>query len=197
MKGIYSLIDEAIAGELDRLLRDEGVAPTCRVGCCHCCRYKILINIAEAHTLARFLRREWSEEQIHDLQTRTRQWHVWEHSLRNRHLSVDMDGTTDLSRDQPSCPLLVGGACSAYAVRPVVCRTHFVTSPPRGCQAAIHPESTGGAPVTLVSFVTASNRYSEAIRSHIEGAGMEFSRTQMLLPDWLAMEMGWDFAPMR
>jgi Fe-S-cluster containining protein len=195
MKGVYALMDEAIAGGLDRLRREDGIIPTCQLGCCHCCRYHILTNIAEAHTLAQHLKREWSRGQIHDLQTRTRQWHEWDHSLRNSHLSANIYSKTGLSHDDPCCPLLVKGACSAYPVRPVVCRTHFVSSPPLSCHAANNPESTEDAPVALMSIVTAASPYSLAIRSHIENAGLEFSRTQMLLPHWLAMEMGWDFAP--
>ena len=194
MKVVFALLDGAIAGELDRLLREEGVVPTCRRGCCHCCRYKILTNIAEAHTLAQYLRREWSSEQIRALQTRTRQWIAWDHCQRNGRPSADIDISIGLSGYEPRCPLLVGSTCSAYAVRPVVCRTHFVASPSPSCQAASHPESTEDAPMALLSVVTAASPYSMAMRSHIEKAGLEFSRTQMLLPHWLAMEMGWDFA---
>jgi hypothetical protein len=33
-----------------------------------------------------------------------------------------------------------------------------------------------------------------AIKNHIEKAGMDFSRSIMLLPHWLAIQMNWDFA---
>jgi hypothetical protein len=33
-----------------------------------------------------------------------------------------------------------------------------------------------------------------AIRDHIENAGLDFSRSIMLLPHWLALKMDWDFA---
>lgn len=197
MKGMYALMDRAIAGELDRLQRENLVVPTCRLGCCHCCRYKILTNIAEAHTLARYLRREWSKEQIRDLQTRTRQWQAWDHWLRNGRPSADVVGNADLSPYDPCCPLLVGNKCGAYAVRPVVCRTHFVSSPALSCLAASRPEATDDAPAVLLSVVAAAGPYAMAIRGHIERAGMEYSRTQMLLPHWLALEMGWDFTPSR
>lgn len=195
MKGVYAQMDKAIAGALDHLCKEGGIIPMCRLGCCHCCRYHILINIAEAHTLAQYLKREWSKEKIHDLQARTRQWHTWDYFLRNSRPSTDLDAGTDFPPYGPCCPLLVGGECSAYPVRPVVCRTHFVSSPPLSCHAANNPGSTEAAPVALISVVTAASPYSKAIRSHIEHAGLEFSRTQMLLPHWLAMEMGWDFAP--
>ena len=31
------------------------------------------------------------------------------------------------------CPLLAGGACTIYSRRPIVCREHIVTSPPKWC----------------------------------------------------------------
>lgn len=195
MIGIYARMDRAIAGELDRLQREDRIVPNCRLGCCYCCRYKILTNIAEAHTLAQYLRREWSREQIRDLQVRTRQWHDWDHAMRNGRLSPESDGSSEFSAYDPVCPLQLGGACGAYAVRPVVCRTHFVSSPARLCRAASRPGYPDKTPAVLLSVVGAVSLYAEAIRNHIESAGMEYSRTQMLLPHWLALEMGWDFIP--
>jgi len=164
------------------------------LGCCHCCRHHIIMNIAEAHNLAQYVKRELSVDQINDLRMRTQQWHEWDNSRPGRYPSTKIDEQTDLSNYDPCCPLLVDGACSAYPVRPVVCRTHFVRSHPQSCRAANDPESTEDAPVVLTSIVTAASPYSMAIRDHIENAGLDFSRSIMLLPHWLAIEMGWDFA---
>jgi len=137
VNGVYMAVDEATACGLDRLRSEDGIVPTCKLGCCHCCRYHILMNIAEAHTLAQYI---------------------------------------------------------AYPVRPIVCRTHFVCSHPISCIAVNDPESTEAAPVVLTSIVTAAGPFSKAIKEHIENAGLDFSRSQMLLPHWLAIEMGWAFA---
>jgi Fe-S-cluster containining protein len=188
-------MDDAIAGELERLRKEEGIVPRCRQGCCHCCRYNIVLSMAEAHALARHLKREWPGERIRELQARTRQWHAWDHSVRIGGPAARRGPGVDLTPDDPGCPLLVNGTCGAYPVRPVVCRTHFVSSPPRLCQAAVHPGSLAGSPVGLTTVVTAASPYSTAIRHHIEHAGLEFTRTQMLLPHWLAAEMGWNFEP--
>ena len=194
INGVYSLVDEATASGLDRLSREDGIIPTCKLGCCHCCRYHILTNIAEAHTLAQYVKREWSPEQINDLRMRTQQWHAWDNSRPGRFPSAHIDTQTDLSGYDHCCPLLVNGACSAYSVRPVVCRTHFVSSHPLSCYAANDPESAEDAPAVLKSVVTAASPFSTAIRDHIENAGLDFSRSIMLLPHWLAVKMGWDFA---
>jgi Fe-S-cluster containining protein len=191
---VYSSVDEATACGLDRLLREDGIIPTCKLGCSHCCRFHILANIAEAHTLAQYVKRELSVDQINDLRMRTQQWHEWDNSRPGRYPSATIDEQTDLSNYHHCCPLLVNGACSVYPVRPVACRTHFVSSHPLSCCAANDPESTEDAPVVLTSVVTATSPFSMAIRDHIENAGLDFSRSIMLLPQWLAIEMGWDFA---
>jgi hypothetical protein len=194
VSGVYSLMDEATAGGLDQLRNKDGIIPSCTLGCCHCCRYHILTNIAEAHNLAQYVKREFSEDQINDLRLRTQQWHQWDNTMPGRYPSAGIDEQADLSNYEPCCPLLVNGACSAYPVRPVACRNHFVCSHPLFCHAAIDPESTEDAPVVLKSVVAATAQLSIAIRDHIENTGLDFSRSIMLLPQWLAIEMEWDFA---
>jgi hypothetical protein len=191
---LYSLADEATACGLERLRREDGITPTCKLGCCHCCRYHILTNIAEAHTLAQYVKRELSVEQIKDLRIRTRKWHEWDNSRPGRYPSANIEEQTDFTNYDHCCPLLVNGACIAYSVRPAACRTHFVCSDPHSCYALNDPESTEEAPVVLTSIVTATSPFSMAIRDHIENAGLDFSRSIMLLPQWLAIEMDWDFA---
>jgi Fe-S-cluster containining protein len=194
VNGVYSLVDEATACQLDRLRSQDVIIPTCKLGCCHCCRYHILTNILEAHALAQYIKREFSIQQINDLRMRTQQWHKWDNSRPGRYPSANIDEQTDLSNYDPCCPLLVNGACSAYRVRPVVCRTHFVSSPALACCAANDPESTEDAPVKLTSVVKATSPFSRVVRNHIEKTGLDFSRSMMLLPHSLAIEMGWDFA---
>ena len=194
VNGVYSSIDEAAVCELDRLRSEDGIIPMCKLGCCHCCRFHILTSIAEAHTLVQYVKRELSADQINDLRMRTQQWHAWDNSRPGRYPAAHIHEQTDFSTYDHCCPLLVNGACIAYPVRPVVCRTHFVCSHPLYCCAANNPESTEDDPVVLTSVVTATSPSSMAIRDHIENTGLDFSRSIMLLPHWLAIEMGWDFA---
>lgn len=193
VKSIYASMDEAITGGLHRLRVEEGLQPTCIEGCCHCCRYYILTNMAEAHTLAQYVKREWKEEELDALRISTQQWHAWDHSRPGRRPLVGVDEQADLSQYKDGCPLLVNGACSVYPVRPAVCRRHFVSSPPLSCQAAIHPGSSRNPPLALTSLVEAADPFCEAIRDHVEKAGWDYDRTLMLLPQWLAIEMGWNF----
>ncbi len=194
VNSLYASVDEATACGLDRLRSEEGIIPTCKLGCCHCCRFHIIMNIAEAHNLAQYVKREFSADQINGLCMRTQQWHEWDNSRPGRYPSANIDKQTDLSNYDHCCPLLVNGECSAYPVRPVVCRTHFVCSNSLFCCALNDPESTEEAPVVLKSVLEATSPFSMAIKEHIESAGLDCSRSTMLLPHWLAIKMGWDFA---
>ena len=190
---MYLAVDKATANELDRLRDEEGIVPTCRLGCCYCCRFHIPINAAESYALAEYIKRELSPEQIGELRLRMQRWHEWEYSRFDRQPSAPPDSPVDLVGYEHCCPLLVDGACIVYAVRPVVCRTHFVRTHPLSCRAANDPESTAAAPVSLSSVVAASRPFVGAIKERVEGVGLDFSRSIMLLPHWLAHEMDWDF----
>ena len=192
--GVYASVDEAIAGELERLRCEEGIAASCQLGCCHCCRHHILMDREEAHALLQFVRRELSSDQINDLRQRTYQWHAWDHSRPGRGPSAKPHESVDLSNYTPCCPLLVNGACIAYPARPVVCRVHLVSSDPHLCYAVHDPTLKEEAPAVLKSVAVATAPFSKAIRDRIEDTGVDFSRSLMLLPHWLAIEMDWPFA---
>lgn len=191
---VYREVDEATADSVARLQREEGIVPSCKRGCCHCCRYHIVTNIAEAHTLAQYVKREFLAEQIDELRWRTQQWHAWDNSRPGRHPLPPAARPLDLMRNSPYCPLLVDGACSVYPVRPVPCRTHFVCSDPQFCRAASDPDATQEAPVVLTSIVVAAEPSARALQKLIEHADLDYSRTLSLLPHALAHHMGWDFA---
>ena len=194
---MYAAGDEAAVRELDRLYRDEGVTASCSSGCSHCCRFNIQVNMAEAHALVQHIRRVFSADQIDRLRTRTRRWHEWDNSRPGRPATAEMmtqSQVAELSDYDPVCPLLENSLCIAYAVRPMVCRTHFVSTHPLLCRAASDPSSTEDLPVVLSTVVAAAAPFAAAIRENIEAEGLEFSRTIMLLPHWLAVTMDWEFA---
>lgn len=194
VRSVYVSVDDAIACELDRLQSEEGIVPSCKKGCCHCCRHHILTDIAEVHTLAQYVKREFSEDQISELRIRTHQWHAWDNSRPGRTPLARVNEQVDLSNYVRTCPLLVEGACSVYPVRPVVCRAHLVSSHPQLCLAVHTRDSTAADPAVLKSVMVATSPFSQVIKDHIEHKGLNFPESQMLLPHGLALEMGWDFA---
>jgi hypothetical protein len=192
VREVYARIDRAVARELARLHRDEGVAPTCRRGCCSCCGQHIQTNLAEAHTLRQYIQRHFSASQIRGLRRRTRQWLAWHDARRHVGTWPDPAAGMQAAGDEPFCPLLVDCACSAYPVRPVICRTHYVSSVASACRPAHDDRPAEHPPAVLASILEAARPLSQPLRTDIEAAGLEFSRSILLLPHWLAIEMGWD-----
>jgi Fe-S-cluster containining protein len=194
VRELYSRVDEAVALGLNRLRSENGIIPTCKPGCCSCCRFHILTNILEAHTLARFVRREFSWDQVNELRFRTQQWWEWDRSRPGRYQPSKIDIKTDLSNYEHCCPLLVDGSCSAYPVRPMACRTHYVDSHQQRCFAANDPKSSKDHPNVISSILEATQSFTLDMRQYIENSGMDYSRSIMLLPHHMAIQMGWDFA---
>jgi Fe-S-cluster containining protein len=192
VREVYDRVDNAISRELARLLREEGIAPSCQRGCCSCCGQHIQTNSAEAHALGRYIRRSFSARQISSLQQRTQQWHAWQSSRRKGEASFDPAVSLQLSGYEPFCPLLVDRVCSVYPVRPVICRTHFVSSTPSACRAAHDDRPVDREPVVIASILQATQPFTKLFRADIEAAGRDFSRSILLLPHWLAIEMGWE-----
>ena len=192
VNSVYSSVDEAARRELNRLYVEEGVISTCKPGCFHCCGQHILTNIAEAKALAHYIKREFSREQIEDLRIRTKQWHAWDEAR------PSWDHATHIAEQLTFsayhyCPMLVEGECSAYPMRPLICRTHFVCSDPPACRPFYDSKSIEDNPLALASVIVATNPFSVRIRDCIENAGFNFYGSIMPLPHWLAIEMNWDF----
>lgn len=183
VRDVYATVDAAAGRELARLAAEEGLVPSCRRGCSHCCGQHVVVSIAEAQALAAFIRREFSAEGLLALRERTARWHAWD----NARLGAGIQS--------PDCPLLVEGACSVYPLRPLVCRTHFVSSAPHLCGLQPPPGAPLRPPSALASVVQASGPSARRLQTRIEACGLDFQRTRMLLPHWLAEEMGWDFPP--
>jgi len=193
VQDVYDRVDAATDRELSRLRREEGVVSKCKRGCCSCCGQHIQTNAAEAHALGQFIKRTFSVQQIDSLQHRTRQWLAWDGGRREADDPAGGSGGPELLGYEPSCPLLVDRACSAYAVRPVICRTHYVSSDPADCRPSHDLQPVEHAPVVLASILNATQPLAQLLRADIKSAGGDFSRSIMLLPHWLAVEMGWEF----
>jgi Fe-S-cluster containining protein len=194
VRKVYGRVDEAAGRELVRLRRVEGVVPSCKQGCCNCCRQHIQTSLAEAHALGQYVKRAFSAEQIRHLRRRTRHWHAWHAARRCGDFPDGSRAGPQLSEEEPWCPLLVDRSCSAYPARPIICRTHFVRSDPAACCGSLGQPSSECAAVVIASILHATRPFSEPLRARVENAGLDFTRSILLLPHWLAIEMGWDFA---
>ncbi len=191
---VYRRVDWAASQALARLQAEDGIVPSCHPGCCACCKHHILVTVVEARALAEYIREEFSAEQVRRLEKRTRRWLSWDR-LR---LQPSASAPSPLAAEaggHPACPLLIDGICSVYPMRPVTCRTHFVSTHPRYCRHDNDPMLSGSAPLSLSSVVRAAGLFSAMIRDRIEAGGGDYLKSIMLLPHWLSIEMGWELAP--
>lgn len=90
----------------------------CRAGCDHCCHMRALATAPEVVAIVGYIRTHFSAREIDDLIARVVQTDEATH------------GMTDEERGQDgrACPLLVGGHCSVYAVRPLECQGYNSTN---------------------------------------------------------------------
>lgn len=83
----------------------------CKEGCAFCCNLKVLATAPEVIRLAEYLRAHRSEEELTGLRDRLAAVDAQTHGMT----------TEQRARAGIPCPLLVGGSCSAYEARPLVC----------------------------------------------------------------------------
>ena len=63
----------------------------------------------------------------------------------------------------------------------------------RSCRPESNPECKADLALHLKSVINATGELSKVIRESIEREALDYNQTVMLLPHWLAKEMGWDF----
>ena len=190
MLGEYREIDKAIKKELEKF-RLEDIVPTCGEGCYFCCRQKIPLSLPEAHVLGQYIKRNFSDKQKDELRKRMSAWFDWvSHELPKygNTAETEMEAFYDHS---PYCPLLVVGKCSTYPVRPFVCRVHYVSSSLDNCRSYIAVRDAPDERTLLRAIKNASEPFAMRIRQSIAAQGVNPVETMVLLPQGLALEMGW------
>lgn len=188
---VYRDIDREIHDELDRLRDEEGIEPTCREGCCHCCGVAILATLPEALVISNYIKQEFTSGKTEALRRRMERWFVSMNEDLPMVLRAGIDEHTAVHEFGPTCPLLDDEVCSVYPVRPWICRCHFATSNPRSCMPLINPETLDEKPVFIRSIEPRVQPHILQIREYIEDLDLKFSESVSLLPRWLAVELGW------
>ncbi len=189
--GVYRGIDEAIKNELEKY-RLEGIISTCKAGCYFCCRQKVPIVIPEAHVLGQYIKRNFSDKQKQELRNRISNWFDWVRDELPKYANTPKDESVAFYNYGPYCPLLVDGKCSIYPARPIACRTCYVSSSPDICRSSTDIKSVPGDTNILLAIPKASHPFQMRIRRGIEASGMSLSDAISLLPQWVAIEMGWE-----
>ncbi|MCF7954161.1 MAG: YkgJ family cysteine cluster protein [Phycisphaerae bacterium] len=120
---------------------ENGPEISCKKGCAQCCSYLVSLSSAEAFYL---------QKQILSLPGEKRKpiLHSFLRAARkiaaNKIPPVNTTGMDESQRLESisnwyqkldiKCPFIVDNTCSQYNARPLVCREHMVTSPPRACR---------------------------------------------------------------
>jgi Fe-S-cluster containining protein len=189
--------DDDIARELT-VLAARGVVPSCSRGCAHCCSQEILVPRAEAEAIVDWLRASWSTEQLDALKDRLRAWLAWHHGEFTRRVRAGEDRQTVAYEDGPGCAALRDGTCSIYAVRPTMCRMHYVDSPADACRSARDPAFNAGAKLSVLPSIHRVALPSvHRIRETVNRQGTDYWATVHLLPEWLAHLLGVGDQPWR
>ena len=190
MLGVYREIDKAIKKELEKF-RLEGTAPTCGEGCYFCCRQKIPLSLPEAHVLAQYIKRNFSDKQKEELRQKMSNWFAWVRHELPKHGNTSEDEMAAFYDHGPYCPLLVEGKCLTYPVRPFVCRVHYVSSSLDNCRSYIAVRDAPDDRTMLRAIKNATKPSAVRILQTIEAQGVNPVETMVLLPQGLALEMEW------
>jgi uncharacterized protein len=105
---LHQTTDAEIAGA-----QADGLQVACQTGCHHCCAAKVEALAPEVFLIVDQVQQQTADERA-ALMDRL-QAHATTDSLRGARPAAPWS-------QRPLCPLLVGGLCSVYAVRPAVCR---------------------------------------------------------------------------
>lgn len=103
--------------------QERGMAPSCRVGCSHCCTIPVVPSLAEVIALVSELKDD----------PRFPEWTARAAELAQAVSQEGMNALAWLKLRKP-CHLLKDNLCSVYDKRPAACRAYFVFTPPQMCK---------------------------------------------------------------
>jgi Fe-S-cluster containining protein len=180
---VFDEVDALVDREVMRSAA-KGRPPTCAKGCSHCCRQEIYAPRAEVEAIVEWLETS-SPHLIAELKPRIAGWLDWYRSQYPRLVASGIAQRDAFNSHGPQCPALVDDACSIYPVRPMFCRTHYVSSPADACRPPGDPDRLD-VPVESLRIFTKTAPIATKLRALIESQGADFNGTVHFLAEWLA-----------
>ena len=170
LREIADDVTAAVEIRTERLFSASGLGQrACRDGCAYCCYVpRVLVTLPELARIAEAVA-TWTPEQIVALRARL-----------ETHATAEASGTASPSL-APPCALLVDGRCSAYDVRPLVCRGQHAYDV-RECEE--HFETGTSLTRQLTVVLDVAQGAVEGVASALEGVGLRptlFSLSRGLL----------------
>jgi Fe-S-cluster containining protein len=189
MLPMYREADQRIAEALESAARD-GIVPTCHAGCDLCCRQAVNASVTEVAAIAEYVERTLSAHALAGLRRRLDAWRQWVECDLLWLIEIGLSESEAFKHYGPMCPLLVDGQCSAYAVRPLVCRAHYVVSDAQLCgpQGELHDKPA--TPEAMDDVAQSARPVAKRLRAMIEASGQDFHEAVDLLPAGLAKALG-------
>ncbi len=139
-------LGEEMAALEERLVREKGLAISCRMGCAACCRMLVPLSPPEAFALRNYVNQLPPERR----DRLTRQLAEIRRTLTDNGLLGRLNAVAETAQPIPDhelepinrayyalrvpCPFLENEMCSIYEARPAACRELLVTSPAELCQ---------------------------------------------------------------
>ncbi len=168
LKKMYQSIDELI----DALLayaEKQGIQIACHKGCEWCCHQAVFANSYEIHYLSEYIKLNLpKEKRIEALQKAKR---------KNEHVSQLSEA--EMLQYKSPCPLLIDGACSSYAARPMACRIYLSTRLETCLEFFHHPENEKNYPALLDFPLIAGKMMNEGFSAALKEQGIEISEFRL------------------
>lgn len=194
MLDIYYDIDSKTKNELKRLKKEEGIIKTCRNKCYHCCGQQIKTFYPEAHVASNYIKRNFSANELEKLRAKIEQYVQHLRGDFENLIVQDVEAQDDFSECSPHCLLLKDESCSIYPVRPIICRTHYVSSSPKSCRSRNGSQLIKSEPKQISSVLDNARPFVLKIKNIAKvppGIKNLYGAIQ-LLPRWLTLELGWE-----
>ncbi len=119
-------------------VRLKNIEKSCLEGCSHCCNQNIPVHVSEELPIVDYIENEFSEPEKESLRERFRSWFKFMNE-NTPEASVLSEADVQvfnkkLASNRIPCPFLNDNLCSIYKVRPLACRTFYVTDSPDYCE---------------------------------------------------------------
>jgi Fe-S-cluster containining protein len=162
IKSLYEAID-ALNNSILIFSEKQNIKVACAKGCHWCCHQAVFSNSYELHYLSEIIKQSLDNEALNQLLQKTEAKYKITSGLSNE----------DVLKFKSPCPLLIDGACSFYAERPMACRIYLSTKLESCIEFYTRPENEENYPALLDFPLRAGQMMNEGFRSALKESGIE------------------------
>ena len=162
IESLYAAID-GLNDSIISLAERQNISVTCFKGCQWCCHQAVFANSYELHYLSEKIKESLNSGQLTDLVKKA---------------EAKFNKTSELTEDEvlkfkSACPLLVDGACSFYAARPMACRIYLSTKLETCLEFYKNPQNEMNFPALIDFPLRAGRMMNEGFRAALKEYGVD------------------------